>query len=84
MLDEAISYIEAERPSAALTWLDELMDQIRVLERFPDSGRIIPEYQRPETREILVAPYRIPYHRSEDAITILAVVHDRRTLTLDE
>ncbi len=84
MLDEALDYLEAERPSAALTWFDELMEQVRTLAVFPDAGRIVPEYERAEVREILVSPYRIPYHRSDDVITILAVMHDRRDVEIDQ
>lgn len=82
MLDEAVDYIAAERPSSALRWLDETMGRVRSLERFPDLGRIVPELQRPEIREVLVDPYRVPYHRDEQQVTILAVLHDRRLFEL--
>jgi plasmid stabilization system protein ParE len=82
MLDEAVDYIAAERPASALRWLDETMERVRSLERFPDLGRIVPELQRPEIREVLVDPYRVPYHRDEQRVTILAVLHDRRLFEL--
>ena len=82
MLDEALDRIGEERPLVALRWLDALMNQVRTLEQFPDSGRMVPEYQRPEIREILADPYRVPYHRGEDAVTILAVTHSRRAFDL--
>jgi len=84
MLDEALEYIGAARPSAALRWLDESMDQVRSLAMFPDRGRIVPELQRPEIREIIVAPYRLPYHRGEDQVTVLAVLHGRRLFRLQD
>ncbi|MBE0418215.1 MAG: type II toxin-antitoxin system RelE/ParE family toxin [Coriobacteriia bacterium] len=83
MLDEALDLIAADRPTAALAWLDELMERVRSLERFPDLGRIVPELQRSEIREILVDPYRVPYHHDDSQVTILAVLHDRR-LFLEE
>ncbi len=82
MLDEAVDYIAAERPTSALLWLDETMERVRSLERFPDLGRIVPELQRPEIREVLVDPYRVPYHRDAQQVTILAVLHDRRLFEL--
>jgi plasmid stabilization system protein ParE len=78
MLDEAVDYMAAERPASALRWLEETMERVRSLERFPDLGRIVPELQRPEIREVLVDPYRVSYHRDERQVTILAVLHDRR------
>ncbi len=82
MLDEAVDYIAAERPASALRWLDETMERVRSLERFPDLGRIVPELQRPEIREVLVDPYRVPYHWDNQQVTILAVLHDRRLFEL--
>ena len=82
MLDEAVDYIAAERPVSALRWLDEAMERVRSLEHFPDLGRSIPELQRPEIREVLVDPYRVPYHRDDQQVTILAVLHDRRLFDL--
>ena len=82
MLDDALDHIAAEQPTAALRWLDEVMERVRSLERFPDLGRVIPELQRPEIREILLDRYRVPYRRDEQQITILAVVHHRRQFDL--
>jgi len=78
MLADATDYIAAERPSAALRWLDDVMAQTKSLSQFPDRSRMIPELQRPEIREVLVDPYRIPYRRDDEQIAILAVLHDRR------
>lgn len=83
MLDEALDYIAAERPAAALRWFDDAMERVRSLECFPDSGRIVPELQRAEIREVLVDSCRVPYQRGEQQITILAVLHDRRQFDLD-
>jgi toxin ParE1/3/4 len=84
MLADAIDYIAAERPSAALRWLDDVMTQTRSLAQFPDRGRIVPELQRPEIREVLVDSYRIPYRRDDGQVTVLAVLHDRRAFDLGE
>ena len=84
MLDEALDFVAAERTSAALRWLDDVMAQSRSLAQFPDLGRIIPEFQRPEIREILVEPYRIPYRRDDAQVTVLAVLHDRRAFDLGD
>ena len=46
MLAEALDYIAAERPSAAVRWLDDLMQQSRSLAQFPGLGRMVPELQR--------------------------------------
>lgn len=84
MLDEALDFISAERPAAALRWLDDVMAQSRSLAQFPDLGRMVPEFQRPEIREILVEPYRIPYRRDDVQVTVLAVLHDHRAFDLGD
>ena len=83
MLAEAVDYIAADRPRAALGWLDDVMQQSRSLAQFPDRGRMVPELRRPEIRELLVAQYRIPYRRDADQVTVLAVLHDRRDFDLE-
>jgi toxin ParE1/3/4 len=84
MLAEALDYTAAERPSGAVRWLDDVMQQSRSLAQFPDLGRMVPELQRPEIRELLVDPYRIPYRRDDDQVTVLAVLHDRRAFDLGD
>ena len=84
MLAEALDYIAADRPSAALRWLDDVMRPSRSLAQLPDRGRMAPELRRPEIRELLVAQYRIPYRRDDDQVTVLAVLHDRRDFDLQE
>jgi len=48
------------------------------LENFPLRGRIIPEIQREEAREIFYKSYRIMYELNRDQIEILAVIHGAR------
>jgi len=45
---------------------------------------MVPELQRPEIRELLVDPYRIPYRRDDDQVTVLAVLHARRAFHLGD
>jgi plasmid stabilization system protein ParE len=48
---------------------------------FPASGRVVPEFENPDLREVLVEGYRVIYRVSQDyGILILTVVHSRRDL----
>lgn len=49
-------------------------------QRFPESGRIVPELGRADVRELLEVPYRVIYRVASDAIEVLAVVHARQQL----
>ncbi len=81
---QAFASIAAERPSAALRWLEEVIDTATSLGSFPDMGRMVPEAQRPSLREVIVPPYRLIYRRDEAEVIILAVHHTRREFTAHE
>lgn len=48
-LAEAVRYIAAENPGAATRWAEGLLEALDRLERFPHSGRMVPE---PESGKI--------------------------------
>ena len=47
---------------------------------YPQIGRIVPEYQDPTIREVIVGNYRIVYRVRQELIGVLAVVHGGREL----
>ena len=75
---EAFAYIHADRPTAAVRWLDRLLTAVATLAEFPDGGRTIPELGRPELRELIVRPYRVMYRRDPKKVFILSIRHGRR------
>jgi plasmid stabilization system protein ParE len=81
---EAFAYIANERPSAALRWLDRVLDAVATLAQFPDRGRAVPELQRPDIRELIVAPYRVMYRRDAKRVVVLTVRPGRRRFDADE
>ena len=50
------------------------------LEKFPELGRIVPERNQPNIREIVVKNYRLVYrvHQKEKCLEILRVWHGAR------
>jgi toxin ParE1/3/4 len=48
------------------------------LRMFPESGRIVPERQDPEIREVIVAPYRIVYRFRAGVVEIATVFRGSR------
>jgi toxin ParE1/3/4 len=77
-VDDAIAYIAADDPTAAVHWLEQLLERVASLSRFPDSGRVVPELQRDDIRELIVDPYRVIYRRSADVVEIVSVRHGAR------
>jgi toxin ParE1/3/4 len=71
---EAAATIAADKPGAALSWLDGLFDATDRLERFPESGRIVPEIGLSEYREIVYRrSYRVIYRVEGSTVAILTV-----------
>ena len=57
----AVAYIRRENPGAAARFRQRAEEALRRLERFPESGRVVPEFPDLPYREVLVSPYRFFY-----------------------
>ena len=75
---EAAAFIAQGDLEAAELWTKGLFHAVKRLESFPESGRMIPEIERPEFREIQYGHYRVLYRLQKSAVSILTVRHARR------
>jgi toxin ParE1/3/4 len=71
----ALAYIRQDNPSAALRFRKKAESALRRLERFPDSGRLIPEFPEVPHREVIVAPHWFFYRTEGRCVWIVAVWH---------
>jgi plasmid stabilization system protein ParE len=71
----AVAYILAERPSAARRFYNRAKKILKRLERFPNSGRHIPEFPELPHREVIIPPYRFFYRVPEKTVWVVAVWH---------
>ena len=55
----------------------EIVDELNEL---PNMGRIVPELNEEDVRELFLYSYRIIYEIKDEVIFVLAVVHQRRNL----
>jgi toxin ParE1/3/4 len=78
-VQEIAAYIAMDKPSAAEAWIRGLFKAVTRLGRYPESGRIVPEVQRADIREIVYNSYRAVY-RLDDQISVLTVIHGRQLL----
>ena len=67
------TFIAQDSPAYALAVVGRLYAAVSQLAEFPDSGRMVPERDLPEVRELVRPPYRIVYRRRSTAIEILLV-----------
>ena len=71
----ALAYIRQDNPSAAIRFRNKAELGLRRLEKFPASGRVIPEFPELPYREVIVAPYRFFYRVEGRFVWIVAVWH---------
>lgn len=69
------AYIADDAPVYADQVVDKLTDRSDQLGNFPQSGRKVPEYDDPDIREVIVAPYRLVYRIKSDQVDVLSVLH---------
>ncbi|HLG16904.1 MAG TPA: type II toxin-antitoxin system RelE/ParE family toxin [Blastocatellia bacterium] len=72
------SFIARSSPQYATKMVDRLTRRSQQIARLPRSGRIVPEANDVNIREVIEGPYRIIYHLLENEIDIIAVVHGAR------
>jgi toxin ParE1/3/4 len=46
--------------------------------QFPESGRMVPEFSRPNLRELVLRPYRLVYRLQGDVVEVVTVFHAAR------
>jgi toxin ParE1/3/4 len=76
-------YIARDNPQRARRWVGRLRLRARKAAEMPNAGRIVPEFQREDVREVFLQSYRIVYQVREDAVVVLTVFEGHRLLHSD-
>ncbi len=74
---EIVDYVAADRPNAALDWLDGLEERLTALPGMPEQGRVVPEWYEPDVRELIYKRHRIIYEIHPDRVELLSIRHSR-------
>ena len=77
-LEEIRAYIAADSPAWAELTVQRLVATVARLRQYPDSGRMVPERQSPELREVVSGKFRIVYRRTPDLVEIATVFRGSR------
>ena len=81
---EIADYIARDKPSAAKKWIDTIFSKVEQLKTSPEIGRIVPEINNKQFREIIYGNYRIIYRIEKIQISILTVRHGKQILPIEE
>lgn len=83
-LREISDYIAFDSPEVASKFIDTLIQRGESLSNFPKSGRVVPEIDAEDIREIIEGNYRLVYRLKKNAIEILTIFESRRELPVNE
>ena len=64
--------------------IERIVARIEVLADHPAIGRIVPEFDQPQLRELIQPPFRIVYRSEPHSVQIVRVWRSERLLTLPE
>jgi len=73
-------YGSQEVPDVGRRLVASVVDHVEQLASFPDSGRVVPEFETPWLRELKLPPFRIVYRRGEGVVTVVRVWRSERLM----
>ena len=76
-------YIASRSEAYADSVFARILVRPNQLASFPESGSIVPEYNRADVRELLVHSFRLIYRIDGDEVRVLTVIHGSRQLSSD-
>ena len=77
-IESIARYIERDSVDQAALFVTRIIEMTDHLEEFPESGRVIPEINNDDCRELIYGAYRIMYRLVKKEIWITGVVHAAR------
>ncbi len=77
-LDEAVDFVARDSASGALRVLEQALAAAESLATHGERGRVVPELDQPNTREIFVFRYRLLYELEPEVVRIVAFLHGAR------
>jgi plasmid stabilization system protein ParE len=79
-LSKTAEFIAKDSPFYAMALVREVRAAAMSLRNFADRGRVVPESNSPEIRELFIKQYRLIYQVTADNVFILAFIHGARDL----
>ena len=77
-VEEIRAYIALDSRSYADLTAQRILAAVERLKAFPDSGRMVPERQSTEVREVIAGRFRIVYRREAHVVEIVTVFRGSR------
>ncbi len=80
--ESIIKYYDTTAPKFAQNFAKKIIYIIENLNQFTKIGRIVPEIQNAEIREVIYRNFRIIYRLKDDILEIARIIHGNRILRI--
>src|SRR5258706_13135928 len=80
-LKAIFDFIEKDSRYYAEKVIENIVEKSKQIEQFPASGRVVPEIENENTRELFIYSYRLIYEIEDGIINMLAVIHGARDIS---
>ena len=77
-LETIRDYVAADSTRYAVLVVERIIQGVERLTSFPESGRVVPERNNPQLREVIVRPYRVVYRLRPGVVEIATVFRASR------
>ena len=79
-IESIATYIEKDSPVYAKSVVTKFFEKVEILVDNPKLGRMVPEMDNENIREIFVYSYRLIYELKANSIMVIAIIHGRRLI----
>jgi plasmid stabilization system protein ParE len=80
LLQVLACYASQDVSDVGRRWVAAVIERVGQLEVFPDSGRVVPEFDTPWLRELEMPPFRIVYRRETASVIVVRVWRSERLM----
>ena len=77
-IESIAEYIQRDSFFYAKAVVNKIFQSTNKLKEFPKIGRILPELEKEDIRELIIYNYRLVYQIKKKHILIVAVIHGKR------
>lgn len=74
-------YVSQSAPDVGERLVREVLACLDQLVEFPESGRVVPEFEQPWLRELVRTPFRIVYRMDVDRVRVVRVWRTERLMS---
>lgn len=75
-------YSEVGAPEVGIDLVKAILDHVEILDQHPLSGRVVPEFELENLREVIHPPYRVVYLVEDARLSLIRVWRSERLLEL--